>query len=91
MLNYPNFSCKVSLSWLQGSLPWPACEWECECVSIIIYLKLIRFSNNTGIIWKSTSPMIAPNPKDINFDNNSSEIALLFFDLPNNLLTHYHQ
>jgi len=31
--------------------------------------------------------MIAPNPKDINFDNNSSEIALLFFDLPNNLLT----
>ena len=49
--------------------------------------KLIRFSNNTGIIWKSTSPMIAPNPKDINFDNNSSEIALLFFDLPNNLLT----
>ena len=31
--------------------------------------------------------MIAPNPKDINFDNNSSEIAFLFFDLPNNLLT----
>ena len=31
--------------------------------------------------------MIAPNPKYINFDKNSSEIALFIFDLPNNLLT----
>lgn len=30
---------------------------------------------------------MAPNPKDINFYSKSSDIELLFFDWPNNLLT----